>query len=585
MQQYITGSRVSVLVLGEDTRSFLSVVRSLGAADYDVHVVCYDKTSPALASKYITSAKFYNYQALTAEDWLESVLALIERYQFDLIIPCDERAIYPLWSAKDRLPMHTQLAIANQEALDCLFDKWKTKQVAQSCGVATAQGHVDCLQQMQFAHLVQQYGLPFVIKPLQSFEESKLSQRQKVAIIRSETEFDDYRKSVDEQQPFLIEAYFAGNGEGLSVFAIEGEVYAAFAHERVAEPSSGGGSSYRKSIPLDKALLDATAKMCQATHLTGVAMFEFRRSAEGDWILVEVNARFWGSLPLAIYAKVDFPKLYADYLVSHHVPDRKYLHYSPVLARALTADIYEIKREYEQLCKTQTAWRARGHLIKRLLQILNVVTPRETIDTLQWRDVGPFRAEVCSLLDTLVMARVRKLSWVVRWRRHHAQQTLAKLFKQNPKRRILFVCYGNIMRSPFAAACFHDQAALQRIPLDWDSFGFHLIEQRACPDVASQAALTLGEDLTTHQSKWLSQYDIHDTDIVIYFDQQNLGKLSAYYQVNHAFCAADLLDNQFPNLVDIDDPYGRGRDNVVDCYTKIANSVAGLLNVYKGAVQ
>ena len=38
-------------------------------------------------------------------------------------------------------------------------------------------------------------------------------------------------------------------------------------------------------------------------------MFEFKEDpATQQWILLEVNARFWGSLPLAIAAGVDFPK-------------------------------------------------------------------------------------------------------------------------------------------------------------------------------------------------------------------------------------------------------------------------------------
>lgn len=89
-------TRLSVLVLGEDTRSFLTVVRSLGKAGFDVYVVCYLRNSPALKSQYIKQAFFYNYQSSTPEDWNSEVLALIHRYQFDLVLPCDERAAYPL---------------------------------------------------------------------------------------------------------------------------------------------------------------------------------------------------------------------------------------------------------------------------------------------------------------------------------------------------------------------------------------------------------------------------------------------------------------------------------------------------------
>ena len=41
----------------------------------------------------------------------------------------------------------------------------------------------------------------------------------------------------------------------------------------------------------------------------GVAMVEFKVSSDGIPYLMEVNARFWGSLQLAIDAGVDFPYL------------------------------------------------------------------------------------------------------------------------------------------------------------------------------------------------------------------------------------------------------------------------------------
>src|SRR5690606_34120351 len=41
----------------------------------------------------------------------------------------------------------------------------------------------------------------------------------------------------------------------------------------------------------------------------GVAMVEFRWNRKTDeWIFVEINGRFWGSLPLAIASGADFPK-------------------------------------------------------------------------------------------------------------------------------------------------------------------------------------------------------------------------------------------------------------------------------------
>jgi biotin carboxylase len=54
-------------------------------------------------------------------------------------------------------------------------------------------------------------------------------------------------------------------------------------------------------------------KRIEALEWWGVGMLEYRwDAATGTFALMEFNARFWGSLHLALFAGVDFPRLLAD---------------------------------------------------------------------------------------------------------------------------------------------------------------------------------------------------------------------------------------------------------------------------------
>src|SRR5581483_2233614 len=87
-------------------------------------------------------------------------------------------------------------------------------------------------------------------------------------------------------------------------------------HERVHEPLMGGGSSYRRSVAPDPELVAATERMLRALDYTGVAMVEFKKDKRtGAWIFIEINGRFWGSLPLAVACGADFPFWLAELLV------------------------------------------------------------------------------------------------------------------------------------------------------------------------------------------------------------------------------------------------------------------------------
>ena len=574
----------SVLVLGEDSRSFLSVIRSLGRAGYTVHVVCYDRTSIALKSKYITATYFYNYQSYNLEQWKQNVLSLIQRYQYDVVFPCDERAIYPLYQLKAQIPASTKLAIANKRSLNVLFDKWQTKQEAKKHHVPVAEGMLINFNQHNFDYIREKFSLPFVIKPLQSFTENSFNKRHKVTIVHNESDFTQFVNTNPHDTSYLLEAFFEGNGEGLAVFSWHGELKNAFSYKRLAEPYSGGGSSYRESNKIDPEQLRATAKICQSTALSGLAMFEFRRHVKNNqWILVEVNARAWGGMPLAEYAGIDFPKQYVDHLCAHDkVLDSHWsdFGYPYVRARALLTDLYEIKRESELKAKRMGRLNSMLHTVKRTSNILQVVTKKESIDSLRTDDIRPFIDEIRVIINHIFFQsnNNRFATYYHRWMKI---SDLKQLLKNKASRRILFVCYGNIIRSPFAEQYY--QASMKKVSLNFnaDSYGFHKHEQRKSPDNAIIAAASFHCGLHKHRSKCLSQLDINDTDILFYFDNKNKRIISSYYTVNHAYCLSELLDNRYPTLSEIDDPYEGSVETIKDSYNKISHAIDNLVKIHQ----
>ncbi len=99
-----------------------------------------------------------------------------------------------------------------------------------------------------------------------------------------------------------------GPAWGVSLLMWGGRARAAFAHRRIREvPASGGPSCAAESIPLPMEILRKLEAWLADESYAGLAMCEFK----GDH-LIEVNPRPWGSLPLAILAGIDFPKLLVD---------------------------------------------------------------------------------------------------------------------------------------------------------------------------------------------------------------------------------------------------------------------------------
>src|SRR5262249_10470047 len=61
------------------------------------------------------------------------------------------------------------------------------------------------------------------------------------------------------------------------------------------------------SIKPPAALLRDAEKLMAALNWHGVAMVEFKMDSDGQYWLMEINPRLWGSLALSIDAGVNFP--------------------------------------------------------------------------------------------------------------------------------------------------------------------------------------------------------------------------------------------------------------------------------------
>ena len=570
----MTGAKV--LVLGEDTRSFLTVIRSLGKAGHVVDAVCYDNNSPSIHSIYINHLYLLNYQAYEQQDWLEQVIQICRDNLYDAVIPCDERAIFPLAEHADKFPDTCKLGIPNHEVLQHLFDKESTKALALSCQVPVAKGERLAIKALGYDKLLNKFGANFVVKPTLSFTSSNLATRQKVEIIYTQADFERYTQYLSEQDECLVEEYFTGVGEGLSIFAVKGKIQHAFAHTRVNEPRTGGGSSYRKAIPVDPAMLAACQDICTATNYDGVGMFEFKKNMRSkEWILVEVNARFWGSLPLAVFAGIDFPLHYVQHLLGryHCHPGVDTNYKTEAYARSLSNDLYDIKAEFEYDKNNQGALSGLATLCKRASTFTRLLR-HETIDSYDRQDPKPFYAECRSFYADTLGAKVQSR---IRVARDQEMIRLLRAIYVQQQPTIHFVCYGNIMRSPFAEACM--RVLSKEYQLDWQiqSFGFHQNQNRASPTECITCASQLGLDLGPHRSRCLRQKHLQAQDIIFIFDTKNQVLLNRYYQYQHCFNLAHFIPSGMGYYNEIVDPYGSGEKAVKHCYKLITEAIKQIL--------
>jgi predicted ATP-grasp superfamily ATP-dependent carboligase len=384
----------NVLVLGDDMRIFLAVTRALGRAGKRVHALPFDHSAPALRSRFIS--KIHQLPDYTADKgkWTSDFRSLCQSEKIDLVIPCTDPCIIMLHEQRDQLT-DIRLAIPGPDAMDWLFDKELTHKLCDQLSVSNAPAR-RLANDDAVDELVWQFALPMVLKPRRSYWNDQLDAADKVYIPETRAELQAALSSITNPDRYLVEGYFEGSGIGISVLANDGKIFQAYQHRRLRE-GRGGSSTLRRSEAVHPGMLEDCRKICMHMRHTGVCMFEFRLNDQtGQWILLETNARFWGSMGLTVSLGVDYPNaLYALMVEGRETPQFDYR--TGVLSRNFLLDGLNILRQFR---RDKSALGLMSNVGDFVLQPLRWMTGKEVSDGFVRDDMSPGLAELRSAVRT-----------------------------------------------------------------------------------------------------------------------------------------------------------------------------------------
>jgi protein-tyrosine phosphatase len=151
-------------------------------------------------------------------------------------------------------------------------------------------------------------------------------------------------------------------------------------------------------------------------------------------------------------------------------------------------------------------------------------------------------------------------------------------------RSVLFVCHGNICRSPFAELYARKLlAAGADPPLRVRSTGYFPRSGRSSPAEAVAAAQEFGVTLAGHRSSVITQSMVDEADLIFVFDQDNVWQLTRRFPAarSRVFFAGILGCGP----IEIADPYGTTAEQFRECYRNIARQIDALAELSQGAVR
>ena len=151
---------------------------------------------------------------------------------------------------------------------------------------------------------------------------------------------------------------------------------------------------------------------------------------------------------------------------------------------------------------------------------------------------------------------------------------LRAIARRGGVRSVVFVCTGNIYRSPFAAKAFAQALGSGlRGELAIGSAGL-IGPGRPAPEVARAAAAARGCELTSHTSRLLTHADLEMNDLVVVMEPRQRGVIrSRLGPLRGPVLVLGDLDDRGCSERGIPAPWSGGPDDVANAYDRILRCV------------
>lgn len=570
------------LLLGDCPRIVVPAARSLWQHGIPVVVCGFGNSAPALQSRAIK--RFHNLTARGDAQSIEILQNVIDDDRPDWLLPASDTALLFVANHYDRLSSSIRIGCADPAAIRTVLDKERTIEAARECKIAVPRTHrIATLDQLHKE--ARRLRFPLIAKPWRKRSQPSFNIRYYCGWLELKEEF---RRDPEFGRKYMLQEYEPGEGIGIEVLMVGGSAQAVFAHRRIQEyPSTGGVSAVAGSEEPDPDLVRSSVALLRHIGWEGLAMVEYRyECSTGRATLMEVNGRLWGSLGLSIAAGIDFPFLA---WTAAHGGNAAPTSYRRGIRARWTAGI--ILRLYELFVNPRSDGMPRPSASRELVSSLNVMGPRVHDMLWGWNDPWPAIFELLSTCrqvgSQIARSAIRRilpkkvLTGLQIWRSLtpgakwiYVQAKVVRMLRPSSPdlpehaQSVLCVCYGNIIRSPFAAALFA-HAGIRAA-----SAGLHARPGRYADRRAIQVAREFGVSLATHEAGVLTDMMIEEADVIFVMDAVNEAQLLSRYpeakkklRLLGGFFTSRLVGDEIP------DPYAGDDHTIRECYEVILSCV------------
>ena len=294
----------NILVLDAQNINSLAVTRELGKQGYTIGNLGNSNLSLSFFSRY-SSRKHIVDRFLPSNLYVKKILKLAKDFNYELIIPLSLKSYNQLSKNRNLIDNSVKLILPPKKSMDIASSKPKTFEFAKKLKIPIPHTlRINKKNIIEMVDFVKKVGFPIVIKGSIGGT-NNLRYCNKVSDL-----YNAVKGLLKKEKTVICQEYITGPTNGFYSYYKQGKMKAFFMHQRIKQyPLTGGPSSVARSYK-DKKLLDISCQILNKLKWNGPVMIEYKLdSKSGQYKLIEINPKLWGSLDLTIKSGINIPQI------------------------------------------------------------------------------------------------------------------------------------------------------------------------------------------------------------------------------------------------------------------------------------
>lgn len=291
----------NVLIPDGDSTWALAVIQCLSQVEgYKLFVLSNKKRTATKFSKHTSYYKYY--QRPQDESWLEIVNSEIEANAIDVIVPIAETEVSFFIRYRERISKSTSvIPLAEIKDFEIAINKRKLSDFAKTNNIPHPKSFL-ITSETDKQEILSQIRFPVLIKPMTLKGGDGIEKID--SIFRLQRAFETL------SLPQFVQEYVEGYDIDCSVLCLNGTILT----HTIQKGNLKGHSHYAPQLGFDFIKNEGVLKVVRETmsklNWSGVAHLDLRYDTNtNDYKLIEINARFWGSVEGSEKSGINFPDL------------------------------------------------------------------------------------------------------------------------------------------------------------------------------------------------------------------------------------------------------------------------------------